>query len=110
MANKEGANIMHRAYEVGYMNAKVGKGAVTNIGGSHGLGERNETGYILVQFCEENQLVICNTLFKQHHRRLYMYTWTSPADRVRNQIGFIMIQRRWRNSILNCRTLPGVDL
>ena len=47
MANKEGANIMHRAYEVGYMKAKVGKGAVTNIGGSHGLGERNETGAIL---------------------------------------------------------------
>ena len=51
---------------MGDMNAKVGKGAVTIIVGSNGLGERNERGDRLVQFCEENQLVICNILFKHH--------------------------------------------
>jgi len=41
-----------------------------------GLGVENEAGQRLTEFCQENALVIANTLFQQHKRRLY--TWTSP--------------------------------
>ena len=41
-----------------------------------GLGVQNEAGQRLIEFCQENPLVIANTLFQQHKRRLY--TWTSP--------------------------------
>ena len=44
--------------------------------GKFGLGIRNEAGQRLIEFCQENALVITNTLFRQHKRRLY--TWTTP--------------------------------
>ena len=44
---------------------------------------RNEVGQRLIEFCQENALVIANTLFQQHKRRLY--TWTSPNGQHRNQ-------------------------
>ena len=46
------------------------------VKGKFGLGVRNETGQRLTEFCQENALVIANTLFQQHKRRLD--TWTSP--------------------------------
>ena len=48
-----------------------------------GLGVQNEAGQRLIEFCQENKLVIANTLFQQHKRRLY--TWTSPDGKHRNQ-------------------------
>ena len=48
-----------------------------------------------------------NTLFQHHPRRLW--TWMSPGDRVRNQIDYIMIGRRWRSSLQNVKTRPGAD-
>ena len=54
-------------------NAKLGSQETT---GKFGLGVCNEAGQRLVEFCQENALVIANTLFQQHKRRLY--TWTSP--------------------------------
>ena len=51
--------------------------------GKSGLGMRNEVGQRLIEFCQENALVIANTLFQQHKRRLY--TWTSPNGQHRNQ-------------------------
>ena len=44
----------------------------------------NEAGQRLIEFCQENALVIANTLFQQHKRRLY--TWTSPDSQHQNQI------------------------
>ena len=52
-----------------------------------GLGVQNEAGQSLIAFCQENTLVIANTLFQEHRRRLY--TWTSPDDQYRNQIDYI---------------------
>ena len=49
-----------------------------------GLGIRNEAGQRLIEFCQENALVITNTLFQQHKRRLYK--WTSPDGQNRNQV------------------------
>ena len=57
-------------------NAKVGSQDTPGVTGKFGLGIRNEAGQRLIEFCQENALVIANTLFQQHKRRLY--TWTSP--------------------------------
>ena len=57
-------------------NAKVGSQETPGVTGIFGLGIRNETGQRLIEFCQENALVIATTLFQQHKRRLY--TWTSP--------------------------------
>ena len=57
-------------------NAKVGSQEIPGVTGKFGLGVRNEAGQRLIEFCQENALVIANTHFQQHKRRLY--TWTSP--------------------------------
>ena len=57
-------------------NVKVGSQETPGITGTFGLGMQNEPGQRLIEFCQENALVIANTLFQQHKRRLY--TWTSP--------------------------------
>ena len=61
---------------IGDWNAKVGSQETPGVTGKFGLGIRNEAGQRLIEFCQENTLVIANTLFQQHKRRLY--TWTSP--------------------------------
>ena len=63
---------------IGDWNAKVGSQETPGVTGKFGLGIRNEAGQRLIEFCQENALVIENTLFQQHKRRLY--TWTSPDD------------------------------
>ena len=57
-------------------NAKVGSQETPGVIGKFGLGIRNEAGQRLIEFCQENALVITNTLFQQHKRQLYL--WTSP--------------------------------
>ena len=71
-------------------------------------GKKNDRGARLISFCEENDLVIANTMFKQHPRRLY--TWKSPGDVCRNQIDYILIRRRYRNAVRNVSTYPGADI
>ena len=61
---------------IGDWNAKVGSQETPAVIGKFGLGVQNEAGQRLIEFCQENTLVIANTLFQQHKRRLY--TWTSP--------------------------------
>ena len=61
---------------IGDWNAKVGSQETPRVTEKFGLGEQNEAGLKLIQFCQENALIIANTLFQQHKRRLY--TWTSP--------------------------------
>ena len=61
---------------IGDWNAKVGSRETPRATGKFGLGIQNEAGQRLIEFCQENALVIANTLFQQHKRRLY--TWTSP--------------------------------
>ena len=56
-------------------NAKVGSQETLGVTGKFGLGVQNDAGQRLIKFCQENALVIANTLFQQHKRRLY--TWTS---------------------------------
>ena len=58
---------------IGDWNAKVGSQETPGVTGKFGLGIRNEAGQRLIEFCQENSLVIANTLFQQHKRRLN--TW-----------------------------------
>ena len=62
-------------------NAKVGSQELPGVTGKFGLGVQNEAGQRLIELCQENALVIANTLFQQHKRRLY--TWTSPGGQHR---------------------------
>ena len=73
---------------IGDWNAKVGSQETPGITGKFGLGVQNEPGQRLIDFCQENALVIANTLVQQHKRRLY--TWTSPDGQYRNQIDYIL--------------------
>ena len=68
---------------------------------------RNEAGQRLIEFCQESALVIANTLFQQHKRRLY--TWTSPNGQHQNQIDYILCSQRWRSSIQSAKTRLGAD-
>ena len=61
---------------IGERNAKVRSQETPGVTGKFGLGVQNGAGQKLIEFCQENALVIANTLFQQHQRRLY--TWTSP--------------------------------
>ncbi|XP_059735387.1 uncharacterized protein [Bos taurus] len=92
---------------IGDWNAKVGSQETPGVTGKFGLGIQNEAGQRLIEFCQENTLIIANTLFQQHKRRLY--TWTSPDGQHRNQIDYILCSQRWRSSIQSAKTRPGAD-
>ena len=94
-------------YIIGDWNAKVGSQETPGATGKFGLGIRNEAGQRLIEFCQENALVIANTLFQQHKRRLY--TWTSPDGQHQNQIDYILCSQRWRSSIQSAKSRPGAD-
>ena len=66
-----------------------------------------EAGQRLIEFCQENALVIANTLLQQHKRRLY--TWTSPDGQHQNQIDYIFCSQRWRSYIQSAKTRPGAE-
>ena len=91
----------------GNWNAKVGSQETSGVTGKLGLEMQNEAGQRLIGFCQENALVIGNTFFQQHERRLY--TWTSPDGQHRNQIDSILCSKRWRSSIQSTKTRPGAD-
>ena len=61
---------------IGDWNAKVGSQKILGVTGRFGLGVQNEAGQRLTDLCQENALVIADTLFQQHKRSLY--TWTAP--------------------------------
>ena len=88
-------------------NAKVGSQETPGVTGEFGLRMQNEAGQWIIEFCQENALVIANTLFQQHKRRLY--TCTSPDGQNWNQIDYIICSQRWRSSIQSTETRPGTD-
>ena len=75
--------------------------------GKIGLGIQNEAGLRLIEFCQENALVIANTLFQQHKWRLY--TWASPDGQHQNQIDYILWSQRQRSSIQLAKMRLGTD-
>ena len=88
-------------------NAKVGSQETPGVTEKFGLGVQNEAGQRLIEFCQENTLVIENTLFQQHKRRLY--TWTSPGGQHLNHTAYILCNQRWRSSIQSAKTRLGTD-
>ena len=90
---------------IGDWNAKVGSQEIPGVTGKFGV--QNETGQRLIEFCQENALVIANTLFQQHKR--WLYTRTSADGPYLNQIDYILCSQRWGSSIQSTKTRPGAD-
>ena len=81
-------------FVAGDFNAKVGEDTRSaGVDGQYGPGETNGNGEKLINFCQENSLVITNTLFQHHKRR--RYTWCSPDGKTRNQIDYILVKRQF---------------
>ena len=94
-------------FTIGDWNAKVGSQEIPGVTGEFGLGVLNEEGQRLTAFCQENALVIANTHFQQHKRRLY--TWTVPDGQYWNQIHYMLCSQKWRSSIQSVKTILGAD-
>ena len=92
---------------IGTWNTKVESQELPGVTGKFDLGVQNKAGQRLTQFCQENVLVIANTLFQQHKRSLY--TWTSPGGQYQNQVDYILCSQRWRSSIQSAKTRPEAD-
>ena len=87
---------------IGDWNAKVGSQETPGVTGKLGFGIQNEAGQRLIEFCQENALVLANILFQQRKRRLY--TWTLPDGQHKNQIDYILCSQRRRSSIQSTKT------
>ena len=82
---------------IGDWNAKVGSQETLGLTNKFSLGVQTEARQRLIEFCQENALVIANTIFQEHKRRLY--TCTSPDGQHQNQMGYILCNQRWKSSI-----------
>ena len=91
---------------IGDWNTKVGSQETRGVTGKFGLGVWNEAGQRLIEFCQENALLIVNTLF-QHKRRFY--TRTSPDGQHRNKIDYTLCSQRYRSSIQLAKRKLGTD-
>ena len=80
---------------------------IPGVTGKYDLGVQNKAGQRLTEFCQENALVIANTLFQQHKGRLY--TWTSPDGQHQIQIDYILCSQRLRSSIQSTKTRWRAD-
>ena len=85
---------------MGDWNAVVGEGEPDECVGQNGLGERNNRGERLVEFCKQQQMLVTNTCFKQDKRR--RYTWKAPGDTGRYQLDYILEDS---GTVLTTRTL-----
>ena len=82
---------------IGDWNAKAGSQEIPEVTGKFGLGVQNEAGQRIVEFCQENALVIVNTLSQQPKTQLYI--WTLPNGQYRNQIDYTPCIQKWSSSV-----------
>ena len=80
---------------------------ISGVTGKFGLGVQNKARKRLIEFCQENALVVANTLFQQHKRRLYK--WTSTDGQYLNQVDSILFSQRWRSSIHAAKRKQGAE-
>jgi len=94
---------------LGVLNAKIGKERIYhNVAGMHSLHEHsNDNGSRLANFASGKGLIIKSTMLPR--KDIYKYNWVSPDRRHRNQIDYVLINNRFKNSITNVRTLRGAD-
>ena len=85
---------------IGDWNAKVGSQEIPGITDKFGLGVQNKAGQRLTEFCQEDALVIANTLFQQHKRRIYT---------CQNQNDYFLFSQRWRSFKQSAKTRLGAD-
>ena len=105
---RSGTNIKKRCpFHHRWLKRKVGSQEIPGVTGKFGLGVQNEAGERLTEFCQENALVIANTIFQQHKR--WFYTWTSPDGQYWSHNDSILCNWRWRSSIQSAKTRPGAD-
>lgn len=88
---------------LGDFNARVGSdhSSLTSVLGPHGIGECNENGVRLLDFCANNQLIISNTWFQ--HKLLHCATWFRNGDRSKpgHMIDYVLVNKRFRSSVLD---------
>ena len=91
----------------GSWNAKVGSQEIPVLTGKLALGVQTEAYQRLTGFCQENTLVIANTLFQLHKR--WLYTWTSPDGQYWNQIDYILCSQMWKSCMQRAEKKPGAE-
>lgn len=92
---------------MGDFNPKVGEQKEEKSVGPFGLDDRNESSEMLISFCKEQKLIITNTWFEQ--KRNARHTWWAPNGRAKDQIDFVLVWERYRNSVRNANARPGAD-
>ena len=94
---------------MGDFNSKIGNNnqGYEDVMGKFGLGERNERGERMLEFCKHNNFSITNTYF--YHRIQHRYTWTHPDQIHKNCIDYVLIKRRWRSSVISTKVMRGAD-
>ena len=91
---------------IGDWNAKVGSQETLGVTGKFGLGLQNEAGQRLTEFCQENTLLIANTLFQQHEKTLHMDITRRSTPK---STDYIICSQKWRSSIQSAKTRLGAD-
>lgn len=94
-------------YVMGDFDAKIGNERIGNTVGRFSLSDKNDRGDNVISWCQSHDLVITNTWFKNHPRRLCI--WRCPGDRTRNQIDHIMAPHCFRNCIISSKAFLGAD-
>ena len=80
------------------------------VTGKFDLGIQNEAGQRLIEFCQENAVVIAKTLFQEKTLYMDITRWSTPSDQIDcNQIDCILCSQRWRSSIQSAKSRPGAD-
>ena len=92
---------------MGDFNRKVGMYKEEDTIGPYGVGIRNENGQLLIEFCKRHNLFVTKSWFQQ--RKSTQHTWISQDGRTRNQIDFVLCDKRFRNGVKNSKSLPGAD-
>ncbi|CAF1081345.1 unnamed protein product [Adineta ricciae] len=94
----------------GDWNAKIGSDNSDwkPVMGRYGYGDRNERGERLLEFATAHNLYVCNSRFQ--HKSDRKWTWASPDGVHKNMIDLILIQQRWKTSVINCRTFQSADI
>ena len=95
---------------IGDWNAKIGKenSGYEDVMGTNGIGERNDRGERLLDFLKQNELYVTNTKFQGVEKR--KWTWKSPEGSTRNMIDLILVEKKYKHMITQCRSFPSADI